>query len=117
AAYPYDAARVEHRLGEPELRTLFSGLAVVEIVRQGGMLALPFALANDGVREATRAARRRFGLLGRALEPPAAVLFLLADGAGRLPERPARRGPLAAFLGYPDARLPMNFLVVLEKRP
>jgi SAM-dependent methyltransferase len=116
AAYPFDAGRVEHRFGEPELAELFAELTVVEIVREGGMLALPFVLANDGIREAMRAARRRLGVAGRLLEPPAALFFLLANGAGRLFEGLAGRGPLAPFLGYLDGRLPMNFLVVAEKR-
>lgn len=115
AAWPYDSARVEHRFGAPELARLFSGLEVREIVAEGGMLALPFALANVAVREAVRSGERRLGVLGRALRVPAAAWYVATNVAGRTLERLAVRGPLAAFLGYLDRRLPMNFLVVAEK--
>ena len=112
AAWPYDSSAVEHRFGEPELRILFEDLDVLEIVPQGGMLALPFALANVGVREAVRAAGRRLRLDG-----PAALFFLGTNGLGLLLGALARRGPASAFLGYLDRRLPVNFLVVAVKRP
>src|SRR6185436_12370812 len=51
AAYPFDSARPEHRFGEPELRGLFHGFSVHEIVPQGGMLGLPFVCFNIAVRE------------------------------------------------------------------
>lgn len=116
AAWPYDSAQVEHRFGEPDLPHLFPGLAVTEIVPQGGMLALPFALLNQSVRETAIAAARRLGPVGRLLRGPAALVFLLSNIAGRTLERLAgRRGP-SGLLGYLDSRMPMNFLVVAEKR-
>ena len=116
AAYPYDSADPEHRFGEPDLPALLPGMGIVEIVRQGGMLALPFALANVAVREAVRASERRFGAPARLLRAPAALAYAAANLAGRILEGLAVRGPLRAYLGYLDARLPMNFLVVVEKR-
>jgi hypothetical protein len=116
AAWPYDSARVEHRFGRPQLPSLFPGLEVREIVREGGMLALPFALFNGVVREAGLAAERRLGAIAGALGPLAIAAIVVSNVAGRLLERLADRGPFAAFLGYLDARLPMNWLVVAERR-
>lgn len=116
AAWPYDSARVEHRFGEPELPGLVPGLTVTEIVPQGGMLALPFAIGNQAVREAAIAAERRLGAAGRILHGPAAVAYTISNLAGRLLERMADRRGRSGILGYLDARLPMNFLVVAEKR-
>lgn len=114
AGWPYDSASPEHRFGEPDLPRLFPGLVVTEIVRQGGMLALPFALFNVGVREAVRSAERRFGAAA-ALRPLARALYAASNLSGRLLERLAAAGPLASFLGYLDRRLPMNWLVVAER--
>lgn len=116
AAYPYDSAAPEHRFGEPDLPAVFPELRVVEIVRQGGMLALPFALANVAIREAVRSAERRFGMPARVLRVPGALAYTIANAAGWALERLAAGGPLRAFLGYLDGRLPMNFLVVADKR-
>ncbi|HEX6850103.1 MAG TPA: class I SAM-dependent methyltransferase [Candidatus Polarisedimenticolaceae bacterium] len=115
AAWPYDSARVEHRFGRPQLPPLFPGLTIREIVRQGGLLALPFAAFNTVVREAAIAARRRLGVAAAPVGWIAVALFVAANVAGRVLERLAERGPLAAFLGYLDARLPMNWLVVAER--
>lgn len=115
AAYPYDSASPEHRFGEPDLPRLFAGLRVVEIVRQGGMLALPFALSNVLVREAVRAAERRLGAPGKLLRVPAAAAYTVSNLAGAFVERAAGWRPFRRFLGYLDARLPMNFLVVADK--
>jgi SAM-dependent methyltransferase len=117
AAWPYDSARCEHRFGEPQLRELFRGLDVVEIVPQGGLLALPFALANQVAREAAVAAWKRSAALGALVRAVAMPCYLLANGAGRLLERLAEFRWLRPFLGYLDRRLPMNFLVVAEKPP
>lgn len=116
AAWPYDSARVEHRFGEPELRALFSDLYVVEVARQGGMLGLPFALFNSAFREAVRAAERRVGPLAAPFRAGARAAFVVSNLVGRALEILAAGGPLAPFLHYLDARLPMNFLVVAEKR-
>ena len=116
AAWPYDSARVEHRFGRPQLSALFPGLTIRETVRQGGMLALPFALFAGAVREGMRAARRRLGAVAQALLPLAVLAVVLANLGGRALERLASGGPLASFLGYLDARLPMNWLVVAERR-
>jgi SAM-dependent methyltransferase len=116
AAWPYDSARVEHRFGLPQFPALFPGLMIRETVRQGGMLALPFALFAGGVREALRAAERRLGAGASLFVPAAVAAIVLSNLAGRLLERLAARGPLSAFLGYLDARLPMNWLVVAERR-
>lgn len=115
AAWPYDSARVEHRFGEPQLRALFSGLNVQEVVCQGGMLALPFALWNAFFREAAIAAERRVGPAALPLRALAAAAFVLSNLAGRTLEILAGTGPLSAFLGYLDRRMPMNFLLVAEK--
>jgi SAM-dependent methyltransferase len=116
AAWPYDSARVEHRFGRPQLPALFPGLEVKAILREGGMLALPFALMNGAVREGVRAAERRLGLVAAPAGLLALVVFVAANAAGRLLERLAEAGPLRAFLGYLDGRLPMNWLVVAERR-
>ena len=116
AAWPYDSARVEHRFGLAQLGGLFPGLTVRETVREGGMLALPFALFSSVVREAMRAARRRAGWLAEVATPLALAAIVASNLAGRLLERLASRGPLASFLGYLDARLPMNWLLVAERR-
>jgi SAM-dependent methyltransferase len=116
AAWPYDSARIEHRFGEPELRALMAGLHVVEISRQGGMLALPFALSALAIREAVRAAERRLGGWVSPLRAVSAVGNIALNAMGRVLEGLASRGPLEPFLGYLDRRLPMNFLVVAEKR-
>jgi SAM-dependent methyltransferase len=115
AAWPYDSARVEHRFGEPQLRALFSGLNVREVIRQGGMLALPFALANVFFREAAIAAERRVGPAALPLRALASSIFVLSNLAGRALEILAASGPFSVFLGYLDRRMPMNFLVVAEK--
>jgi SAM-dependent methyltransferase len=114
AARPYDAAAVEHRHGVRELPGLFPGLRVREVRLLGGMLGLPFALLNVGVREAVRSAERRLPPLA-LLRAPAAALFVLSNLAGRGLERLAGAGPLAAFLGYLDRRLPSNLLLIGEK--
>ena len=116
AAWPYDSAWVEHRFGEPELRALFSGLDVIDVLRQGGLLALPFALLAVGCREAVRAAERRLGPIAWPLHGVSAVGNVGVNLVGRALERLAARGPLQPFLGYLDRRLPMNFLIVAEKR-
>ncbi len=115
AAWPYDSARVEHRFGEPQLRALFSGLNVREVLLQGGMLALPFALSNAFFREAAIAAERRIGPAALPLRALAVSAFVVANLAGRALERLAASGPLSDFLGYLDRRMPMNFLLVAEK--
>jgi len=115
AAWPYDSARVEHRFGEPQLRALFSGLNVQEVVCQGGMLALPFALSNVFFREAAVAAQRRIGPLALPVRALATVAFVLSNLAGRTLEILAVSGPFAPFLGYLDRRMPTNFLVIAEK--
>lgn len=115
AAWPYDAARHEHRFGAPDLPRLFAGMTIVEIVVEGGMLALPSSVANLVVREAVRAAERRVGPAARVLRLPAAAIYALSNVAGRALERLAARGPLAPFLGFLDARSPLNFLVVAER--
>lgn len=116
AAWPYDAAAVEHRFGAPELRELFSALEVAEIVPEGGMLSLPFALGNGAIREGVRALERRLGPAARIARAPAALFYALGNGAGALLVALSRGGPLSAFLGYLDRRLPMNFLVVASRR-
>jgi SAM-dependent methyltransferase len=115
AAWPYDSARPEHRFGEPDLPRLLPGLEIREIVTQGGMLALPFALLNIAVREAGRSASRRLGLGDEAFEGSASVIYLLSNLCGRGLEMLAEQGPLSTFLTYLDRRLPMNYLVVAEK--
>lgn len=115
AAYPFDSAQPEHRFGEPELRSLLPGLVVREIVPEGGMLALPFALLNIAVREAGRTASRKLGIHEFSFEGPAAAIYGLSNLAGRGLELLAENGPLSAFLTYLDKRLPMNYLVVAEK--
>lgn len=115
AAWPYDSARVEHRFGEPQLRALFAELNVREVVCQGGMLALPFALANGFFREAAIAAERRIGPAALPVRALATAAFVLSNLAGRTLEILAASGPFAAFLGYLDRRMPMNFLLVAEK--
>jgi SAM-dependent methyltransferase len=117
AAWPYDSASSEHRFGQPDLPRLFPGLAVTEVVPEGGMLALPFALLNLAAREAVRSAERRLGAPASVLRGPATVLFVFSNLAGRTLERLAESGPLSAFLSYLDRRLPMNFLLVGEKAP
>ena len=115
AAWPYDAARAEHRFGAPDLPALFPGLSVAEIVPQGGLLGFPFALANLAVREAGIALRRRSGAAALAYDLLATIIYLVTNAAGRLLEGLGRRGPLAALLSHLDRRLPVNFLVVLER--
>lgn len=114
-AYPFDSARPEHRFGEPELRSLFSGLEIREVVSQGGMLALPFVLFNVAVREAGRSASRRLGLHEFAFEGPLSAIYFLSNLLGRGLELLAQEGPLSTFLTYLDKRLPMNYLVVAVK--
>jgi len=114
-AWPHCSPVPEHRFGEPDLRALFAGLHVREVVPEAGLLAHPFALLNIVVREATRAADRRLGALAWPARPLAAVVFLLSNLTGRLLERLAMRGPLAIFLGALDRSLPLNYLVVAEK--
>jgi SAM-dependent methyltransferase len=116
AHWPYDSSTAEHRFGAPDLPGLAEGLVVERILAEGGMLALPFALWNIVVREATLATGRRIGAVGWALRGPASVSNVLSNLAGRTLERLAESGPLSAFLGYLDARMPMNFLVVARKR-
>lgn len=116
ANWPYDSARAEHRFGAPDLPGLVEGLDVEELLPQGGMLGLPFALWNIGVREATRSAERRLGVAGRVLRGPATVSNFVSNLGGRALERLAATGPLSSFLGYLDARMPMNFLIVARKR-
>ena len=115
AAYPFDAAASEHRFGAAELRGLFSGMTVLDVVQQGGMLALPWAVLNVTVREAVRAAERRAGAVALVLAVPAAIVYALSNACGRALETLAAKGPFAPFLGYLDARLPQNFLVVAER--
>lgn len=115
AAWPYDSARVEHRFGRPQLPALFPGLTIREVVREGGLLALPFALFNTVLREAVLASRRRLGAAAAPVGWIAAAAFVASNASGRLLERLAERGPLSAFLGYLDARLPVNWLVVAER--
>ena len=115
-AWPHSSSRPENRFGEPDLHRLFALLGPVEVIPQGGMLALPLALTNVAVREAVRAAERRFGPLMKLLRLPAAVLYTVLNAIGRLLERLAGRGPLRAFLGYLDRGMPMNYLVVGRKR-
>jgi len=116
ANWPYDSARAEHRFGAPDLPELARELVVETILPEGGMLGLPFALWNIAVREATRAAERRLGVVGRALRGPAVVSHFVSNVAGRTLERLASAGPLSDFLGYLDRRMPMNFLVVARRR-
>jgi len=113
-AWPYDAS-TEHRFGEPQLAALFSGLRVLEVVPQGGMLGFPCALWNVMVREAVGAAERRVGAPARLLRAPAAAFYLASNLVGRGLERAAARGPAAALLAFLDARLPMNVLVAAER--
>jgi SAM-dependent methyltransferase len=115
AAWPYDAAAVEHRWGSREIGRAFPELAVREVRVLGGMLGLPFALLNVGVREAVRSAESRLGRIAAVLRPAAALVFLGSNLAGRTLERLAARGPLAPFLGYLDRRLPTNLLLVAER--
>ena len=115
--FPYDAAAPGNRFGEPQLRELFSGLEIVEIRAQGGMMAAPFLLANVGVREAVLAAGRRSRVAGAAMSPFAAAFFVASNATGRLLERLAGGGPLSPLLGYLDRRLPMNVLLLAVKRP
>jgi len=115
AAFPYDDAVPAGRFGEPQLRALFFGLTVTEIVPQGGMMGLPFLLLNVGVREVTVAARRRLGPMASVLRPFASAIYVVSNVAGRTLERLAAGGPLAPFLGYLDRRMPMNFLVTATK--
>jgi len=115
AAWPYDSAAVEHRWGVREIERVFPELAVREVRVLGGMLGLPFALLNVGVREAVRSAERRFGRAAAVLRPLASALFLGSNLAGRALEILAKRGPLASYLGYLDGRLPTNLLVIAER--
>ena len=115
AAFPYDAAAPGNRFGERQLRELFSGLTVTQIVPQGGMMAAPFLLLNVVVREAVLAAHRRVGGAAAILRPAAGAIYVLSNAAGRTLETLAAKGPLAPFLGYLDRRLPMNFLVMAVK--
>ncbi len=115
-AWPHSTPRPEHRFGEPDLRALFSWLDRLEVIPQGGMLGMPFALANIGVREAVRAAERRLGAPARLLWIPAHAFFLVSNLAGRLLERLARWGPLRPFLGYLHGSMPMNYLVAGVRR-
>jgi SAM-dependent methyltransferase len=114
-AWPDSSSRPENRFGEPDLHRLFAPLGPVEVIPQGGMLALPLALTNVTVREAVRAAERRLGPLMKILRLPAAVFYMILNIVGRLLERLAARGPLRAFLGYLDRGMPMNFLVIGRK--
>ena len=115
AAWPYDSAAVEHRWGVREIERVFPELAVREVRVLGGMLGLPFALLNVGVREAVRSAERRLGAAAALLRAPAAALFVGSNLAGRTLEILAARGPLASYLGYLDGRLPTNLLVIAER--
>jgi len=115
AAWPYDSAAVEHRWGVREIERVFPELAVREVRVLGGMLGLPFALLNVGVREGVRSAERRLGRAASLLRAPAAALFVVSNLAGRTLEKLAARGPLASYLGYLDGRLPTNLLVVAER--
>jgi SAM-dependent methyltransferase len=115
AAWPYDSAAVEHRWGVRELERVFPELAVREVRVLGGMLGLPFALLNIGAREAVRSVERRLGPAAGVLRGPAALLYVISNLAGRALERMAARGPLSAFLGYLDRRLPTNLLLVAER--
>jgi SAM-dependent methyltransferase len=115
AAWPYDSAAVEHRWGVQEIARVFPELAVREVCVLGGMLGLPFALLNVGVREAVRTAERRFGRPAALLRAPAAALFVTSNLAGRTLELLAARGPLSSFLGYLDRRLPTNLLLLAER--
>lgn len=115
AGWPYDARDHEHRFGAPDLPRLFAGLRVLEIVPEGGLLAMPWSVLNLLVREAVRAAERRAGIAARPLRLPATGLYLLSNLAGRAVEGLASRGPLSRLLGFLDARLPLNFLVVAER--
>jgi SAM-dependent methyltransferase len=115
AGWPYDAGLREHRFGVPQLVRLFAGMRVVEVVRQGGMLGLPSSILNLVVREAVRAAERRIGTAARVFEIPAMALYALSNAVGRALEAMASRGPMAPLLGFLDARLPVNFLVVAER--
>ena len=115
AAWPYDAARAEHRFGAPDLPALFPGLSVAEIVPQGGLLGFPFALVNLAVREVGLALRRRVGAAALAYDLAATIIYLVMNAAGRFLEALGRRGPLVALLSHLDRRLPVNFLVVLER--
>ena len=116
AGWPYDSARPEHRFGAPDLAALFSGLEIVEIVPQWGLLVVPFAAFNLVVREAVIAAGRRVGGAARVLRWPAAAAYVLSNLAGRMLALLSERGPAAPFLGYLDRRMPTNFLVVARKR-
>lgn len=113
--WPHSTPRPEHRFGEPDLPRLFEGLRIVEIVPQGGMLALPFALFNVFVRETARVAERRIGAAALPFWAAARVLFVISNGAGRALERLSAWGPFRSFLGYLDRSLPLNYLVVAEK--
>jgi SAM-dependent methyltransferase len=117
AGYPYDSATAEHRLGAPDLRSLFEGLEIVEIVPQGGMLTLPFVVFNLTAREAVIAAERRVGVLAQLLRWPVLALIVISNLKGRFFELLAARGPLKRFLGYMHGRMPSNFLVVARKKP
>jgi hypothetical protein len=114
-AWPYDSLAPEQRFGEPALADLLAPLALREVAVEGGLLDLPFAIANMTVREAVRAAERRLGAVARLLRPPARASFLLANLAGRAAEALAARGPLSPLLGYCPRRLPINLLVVAER--
>jgi SAM-dependent methyltransferase len=116
AGWPYDSARPEHRFGAPDLAVLFSGLEVLEVVPQWGMLVVPFAVFNLVVREAVIAAERRAGAAARVLRWPAAAAYVLSNLAGGTLALLSERGPAAPFLGYLDRRMPTNFLVVARKR-
>jgi SAM-dependent methyltransferase len=115
-AWPHSSARPEHRFGEPDLRRLFAPLGEVEVIPQGGLFGLSVALNNIVVREAVRAAERRFGPAMRILRLPAAGLYILLNLAGRLAERLARGGPLRSLLGYLDRSMPINYLVTVIKQ-
>lgn len=114
-AYPYDSPVPGHRFGERQLRELFSGLTVIEILPQGGMMAAPFLLANVAAREVVLAARRRIGGAAVVLRPVAGAIHLVSNACGRLLEILASHGPLAPFLGALNRRFPMNFLVLAVK--
>jgi SAM-dependent methyltransferase len=115
AAWPWDSARPEHRLGAPDLPGLFPGLEVTGVIAQGGILALPPAMLNLILFEAVRAAERRWGAVARLLRLPATALIVASNLAGRALERLGGRGPFAPFFGALDRRLPMNYLVVGER--
>jgi len=115
-AWPQEGTVPENRYGRPDLERLFSAFERVTVTAEGGYLGFPFVLFNLALRQAVRAAERRFGSVARLLRVPAAIAFLAANIAGRTLERLARGGPLRPFLAHLDRSLPMNYMVVAERR-